>query len=520
MWFPNWPLQRLSSRQPELRRRPLILYQADNRDRLQVVLCSRSAAAAGVSPGMPIAEAKGLLQRQRGRHAPHFEEHQPAADRHALQSLAEWALHFSPLVGLDDADDPAGLLLDISGCDHLFGGERELALRMQQNLKHWGYAPRSAVADTIGAAWALARCAREPLTIVPADRHVEALQPLPVEALRLPVPSVSQFRELDIRTIGQLRELPRASLPSRFGPDVLLRLDQALGLIPEQIQPIHPAEPLAATWSSEEPLDDRHGVSLVLRRLLRRVLQPLASRRHGVLCLECRLDCGGDPMCLSVRLVHATAAFRRLDELLQLQLQRVRIPGPVSSIRVEVTDTAPLEARQEELFETEPQADFGTTTLRRVAHVTHDTKPDQALAQLIERLSSRLGAESVCRPRLVSDPQPEHAGRLVSCLERSQPPLDGDARGCVTTFRPLRLLERPVVVRVVSVFPSGPPIRFEWDRPYAVARSWGPERIATGWWRSGHVERDYYRIETEHGQRFWLFRDAKEGGWYLHGLFD
>ncbi len=480
---------------------------------------------------MPIAEAKGMLQSQRGRHAPHFEQHHPAADRHALQSLAQWSLKFSPLVGLDDENSAEGLLLDTSGCEHLFGGERGLALHMQGNLKHWGYSVRSAVADTIGTAWALARYAPQPLTIVPANRHaatlgchserseespstekkilrsaqddsLDAIYSLPVEALRLSASVVLQLRELDIRSIGQLHDLPRASLPSRFGPDVLLRLDQALGLIPEQIEPIHVAEPPSATWSNDETLDDQRGVSIILKRLLRRVLHQLASRRHGILCLECRLDCGSDLVRFSVRLARATATFSRLDELVQLELERVRISGPVSLIRIEATDTIPLGTQQPELFEAQQQHNQGELT------------------QLIERLSSRLGAEAVCRPHLISDAQPEHASCLLPCIDRGPSPADDDSTACVTTFRPLHLLEWPLAVRVVSVFPAGPPIRFEWDRPYVVSRSWGPERIATGWWRSPHVERDYYRIEAEGGKRFWLFRDIKDGDWYLHGVFD
>jgi len=459
-----------------------------------------------------------MLQRQRGRDAPHFEQHQSATDRHALQSLAEWSLNFSPIVGLDDQDSPEALLLDIAGCDHLFGSERGLALRMQGNLKHWGYTSQLAVADTIGAAWALARYAREPLTIVPAHGrssqddmdhgsgddagNTQSISRLPVEALRLPSQVVLQLRELDIRSIDQLNDLPRPSLPSRFGPDVLLRLDQIRGLVPEQIQPIRPLAPPSATWSSDDPLDDRQGVSIVLRRLLRRILQQLASRGHGIACLQCRLECGDDPVRFSVRLVRASAEFKRLDELLQLELERVPIPGPVSLIHIEAPSTVLLESQQPELFETGQHND------RR------------ELARLVERLSSRLGAEAVCHPRLVADAQPEHASRLVSCIEHSRSPVQDNSNGGATLLRPLRLLERPLAIRVISVFPAGPPIRFEWEQPYVVSQSWGPERIATGWWRSPHVERDYYRIEAEGGQRFWLFRNVREGDWYLHGVFD
>jgi protein ImuB len=480
------------------------LYEIDGRGRLLVAFCSRSAAAEGVTPGMPVAEAKGLLQSRRGDRAPHFEPHQPVADRQALEQLAEWCRQFSPLVGFDDADVPEGLLLDIAGCEHLFDGEQRLAERLQARLRREGYAPRMALADTLGAAWALARYAEKPLTIVPAGCHRELIRPLPVEALRLPAVLTARLLELDLRQIGQLQDLPRSTLPSRFGSEVLLRLDQALGHVPETIHPVRPTEPLVAGWSSEEPLDDRHSLTFVVRELLQRLLRPLAARGEGVLALECRLDCGGETVSLPVRLLGATVSLRRLDELFQLQLQQLRLPGPVSSLQLTATHTALVESRQAELFEREER----------------DARRE--LARLIERLSSRLGAETVCRPQLVADAQPEHASRLVACLnprETREGP-EVETQPAPAQCRPLRLLEQPAAIRVLSIFPEGPPLRFEWDRAYVVAHFWGPERIATGWWRSPHVQRDYYRVETEEGRRFWLFRETQTGDWHLHGVFD
>jgi protein ImuB len=82
------------------------------------------------------------------------------------------------------------------------------------------------------------------------------------------------------------------------------------------------------------------------------------------------------------------------------------------------------------------------------------------------------------------------------------------------------LLNHPCPVAVLSAYPGGSPRRFQCnDRAYLVARSWGPERIETGWWRGRDVRRDYYIVEATSGERFWLFRNLADGSWFLHGEF-
>jgi protein ImuB len=88
-------------------------------------------------------------------------------------------------------------------------------------------------------------------------------------------------------------------------------------------------------------------------------------------------------------------------------------------------------------------------------------------------------------------------------------------------LRPLHLETPPAPLQVLSLAPEGPPLQFRWRGDWRrVARAWGPERIQTGWWRGPYVQRDYYRVETTEGARFWLFRRLTDAAWFLHGIFD
>ena len=518
----------------------------------------------------------------------HCEQHVPSADRAALCALAWWCRRFSPHVGLEETQFPGSLLLDITGCAHLFGGEQGLARQVVRDLESKGFLVWVAIADSLGAAWAVAhygecepakqgeptrlaapphenrekqvqplaekarrkagrgsllakerqtalgtaqdsvrRCrghfqperSRATVSIVAPGEQEKALRRLPVEALRLPAKVIRTLYELDVRSVGELLDLPRAGLPSRFGREIIRRIDQAKGGLVELIVPEEPPEPIEAVWCSEEPLSDGWGIEAVLKRLTGRLVEQLEARREGVLQLFCSLESVGQkPIHFFVGLVRPRASFAHLWELLRLQLAQVSLQTGVSEFRLRASVTAPLETKRRELF-----------TLHK-----NRTEPDQ-LEKLFNRLSNRLGRQAVLRPRLVPDAQPECAVRYEPLVgdgenptsarhapgERKQTPAEHPL--LPSTFfsaRPLRLQRYPVSIVVVSIVPDGPPIRFRWkNHDYLIASSDGPERIETGWWRSLSIHRDYYRVETDRGQRFWLFRNINTTTWFLHGEF-
>jgi protein ImuB len=478
-------------------------------------------------------------------------QHDPEADRKLLQLLAGWCARYSPLVGMEQTDEPSALFFDITGCAHLFGGEEGMAAQVARDSEHAGYFVRIAVADTIGAAWAAVRfnsnssrhtpCAADgtrsvPATIIPPGRQSDLLRELPVAALRLPADVVETLHELGIRQIGQLQSLPRSSLPARFGPSVLERLDQMHGLAQELIVSVPPAEPVEADWSFEEPTADRRAIESILQRLIGEIAEMLVARQEGAQRLVCHLLCAGkEPVCLAIGTLQPTAVATHLCELVRLQLERITLPGEVLTVHVEATASGPLGAQQQEFFD---------------AGINRDGQ--KHLAMLLDRLSSRLGEKAVLCPRLYPDPQPEYASRLETVLNnqgayaprsprrnpkseirnpkrRSSSPAEAGTTNAVPDYqftatiaaRPLCLKPRPVPIEVISVVPDGPPVRFCWQATeHVIKDSWGPERIETGWWRGPHVERDYYRVETATGQRFWLFRQNATGKWFLHGAFE
>ena len=480
---------------------------------------------------MSLAEVTALLgSRSTMLHA---EAHDPRADHQALRDLVRWCQRFSPLVGWQTASSTTSaadserladcLLLEVTGLGALFGGEQVLAERVVEEFQQCSYTVRVAIANTIGAAWAIAHCGwgvKDPSQrgmaasgsirpgpaagawVVPAEAQREVLAALPVEALRLESRQRQLLRQLGLARVEQLWRLDRKDLSSRLGANLLLRLDQALGTAEELIDV--PAAPprFAAQWQSDQPLENRRQVEAVLRQLIQQVAAEVVVREEGVMRLECWLESAGrDPLRLELGMFRPTVEARHMVELMQLQLERLVLPGPVVRIHVTAPLTAPREHRQQQLF----------AEAAREGQVS--------VARLLDRLRSRLGEQAVLRPRPQADAQPERAWRGACSEERVQ-----GSGGRIQGARPLFLFCPALPLHVVAVAPDGPPARFFQQKlsrgPWIpVARCWGPERIETGWWRGRSVRRDYYRIETPTGSRFWIYRQRDSGQWYLHGEF-
>jgi len=444
----------------------------------------------------------------------------PAADLEALRALAAWCQRFGPIVGIEQGGAPECLLLDVTGLAHLFDGEDALAAAVVRQFARRRLAVHVAVADTIGAAWAVthhAACgfAREgklkispsSAFVLPPGQTLPALRPLPIEALRLPEKTVDLLHQLGVCRIDQLEALPREGLSSRFGPELLRRWDQALGRLAEPVPSCPPPPQWRADWSPEQPTGHRKTIEAALKQLIVQVAGQLAASGRGAVRLECRLQCQREGVVpIAVGLFEPTASAEHLFGLVCVQLERLRLRAPVAAICVEASATAPLELRQQELF------DDGDVSRR--GH------PRQ-VASLVDRLSSRLGRQAVVQVRLLPDAQPELAWDgepLVGTRRRrrrKQPPAE-------LPPRPLRLFPRPVPLEATAVVPQGVPLRFALHgRQHQVARSWGPERIETGWWRRRPtVARDYYHVATTTGRRYWLFRRLDDGRWFMHGVFE
>lgn len=447
---------------------------------------------------------------------------------------------------------PSRLLLDVTGIGRLFGGDAPLADGLLRVCRETGCRGCVAIADTLSAAWACVETlGDETAWIVPPGESEQAVREAPLAGLRLPDPTRALLGQLGIERIGQLFALPRDGLAVRFGPLLGRRLDQIAGTAVELIRPYRPLPPVRVERCWDEPTEDREWLVQQTNDMLKELTDQLRRRGEGALQLHGRFDCApGRPLEVRVGLFQPTASPDHLAQLLQLQCERLAWPGPVGRVALAVAHAVRLQPRQGLLFDDPSDAGGADANADR----------ERELGGLIERLSSRLGASAVLQAVPRSDPLPERAFRYEPAVERrgqsgatraKSPRSRGGAgrgeragrteqaaaaggaaqsrdeatrafgepaRG--VGYRPLRLRHPPPALDVLAVAPSGPPAVFQWERrSHRVARHWGPERIETGWWRGGSIRRDYYRVETSEGLRFWLFRDLVSGGWFLHGVF-
>jgi protein ImuB len=425
------------------------------------------------------------------------------ADREALCQRALDGQRFSPLVGLEEGMAPESLLSDVTGCTHLWGGEEPFLQAVRDHWTERGFQIQLALAGTVGTAWAVAHAVRA--AVVPAGGETAALSHLPVSLLRLPISTLERLEALGLRTIGDLLKLPRETLASRFGLILPERLDQALGNRSESFVVERLREPLAVVREWEVPLENRLAVAQLCQEMLRTLLALGDHPGAGIQELEGELRTEVEVVKLQIRLVEPTRDERHLAQLVDLQLERCTWSHGVIGIRWIVLRLGSLALVQRDWF-----ADDGATDVSR------------EVVALVERLSSRLGDDMVLRVDVVPDPQPERAVQLTPWTQAR--PADASAFALSpeqSRCRPFRLLSVPQPIAVVSVVPDGPPIRMTWrTQECRVVRSWGPERIATGWWRAPDVERDYYRAEWEDGTHAWIFRDRRGGRWFLHGFFE
>ena len=441
----------------------------------------------------------------------------PQLDVAARARLADEAEEFSPLIGWIEAELGPCLALEIGSTALWFGGEEALLERLRDWAAQRRLACVVAVADTLGAAWAVAQSAASKddalfhTHIVPPGQAAKALAPLPVEALRLSPPTAQLLREVGLATIGSLLSVPREALAERFAPELLLRLDQALGQTAELFVAarLAPLQEVHRAW--ESGLTDAETVLALWDDLLPKLLTPLAERGRGVARLLAELI--GESRArgrLVVGLLRPTLDRRHLLDLLRLRLESTPLREPLVATRLAVLEEAPLAIQQQVLFaELAPPIE------------------SSAWSSLVERLAGRLGPDHVVRIKPCADHAPERAWTAEACLGgvAEQPSPRGRAVRRIEPHsalpRPTLLLPCPRPIRMVALAPQGRPQRFrDAGRELRVTRSWGPERIETGWWLGASLRRDYYRVQTAAGLCCWVFRDLRTRRWFLHGWFD
>jgi protein ImuB len=483
--------------------RPLVVTgRRGNVERLTAV--DAAAAALGLKPGLALAEA-----RARYPDLAVVAEDQ-ADDRRLLDRMADWCQRYTPLLAVDPPD---GLLLDIAGCAHLYGGEAELLTDLLARMERFGFAARAAVASTIGTAFAAARFGD--VGIVAPGEERTTLSPLPMAALRLPQDTVAALRRVGLKRIGDILDLPRAPLAARFGDDVLRQLARALGTEREPLTPLLPVAAYVAEQPFAEPIAREEDVLHVIARLAARLAPVLERRGEGARCTE-------------LALFRTDGAVRRI---VVSTSRPVRDPSDIRALYVER-----LASLADAL---DPGFGFD---LARLSVVAADPCPpeqiglgeradDADLDRLIDRLSARLGSRRVTRliandshiPEVAAASVPAQAG---VALANGWAAFRRFRNGVALSPRPLRLLAKPEQIEAIATVPDGPPVRFRWRRAFhEIVAADGPERIEGAWWREeAGPARDYFRVEDKAGLRFWVFRaglyrSTAQPQWFLHGTF-
>ncbi|NMJ43935.1 DNA polymerase Y family protein [Roseomonas sp. JC162] len=478
--FPRFSVERL------LRSGPAAVWAQQGAKRV-VVSVNADAEAAGLEVGQALADAQAILPDVA------LAPEDPAGDALALERLALWALRFTPLVGVIGRN---GLMLDITGVEHLFKGEAALREEVLARLARMGLTAITAVAGMAGTALALVHAGWE--GEVPSGQERSTVAPLSLAALNLEPAMISALQGLGLRSVGIVDAQPRPALARRFGTGLVHALDEALGLTARPIIPIRLPPEMAVMRDFVDPVVTREGIEAALADLLAALCRALREAGRGarrILLRAYRVD--GNVQELTIGTGLATRDPQHLARLFKGKLEGLEPDCGFDRLTLEASMTNPLTGMQENL------GTAGRAERR------------EELAQLLDRLSQRL---PVWRLAVRASHWPERAMARMNAFETAE------LSHCwVPRPRPVRLLRRPPFLQVMAQVPDGPPFRIRLGRIWhRVRRAEDAERIEPEWWRDGpnRLARDYYPVELDSGARLWVCRSGPmgpEARWVLHG---
>jgi protein ImuB len=542
LWFPRMGAERLLRQARVTEEQPFAVVQDTGKTQV-ISSLSVSAEGWGLSHGQPLRDALAmcpdLITRLQNRQL----------EARFLASLRRWASKFSPWVA---EEIPNALVIDLTGCAHLFGGELGVIQQVELDCLNLGLSVHIGMADTKGAAWALARYAGQPLGLsrtgdaidqeAPATRSravkrrnwerggqpprlqssqggfariaapgftQQALAPLPVAALRLEDHVITSLNRLGLRRVENLMDQPRAAIARRFGKGTIYRMDQALGVAPEPISPAKQSLHLACRLTLPEPIGLIEDMLAALDKLLPRLAASLTAKGRGVRRLRLEAYRTDQTMqSVEVGLARPSADMALIRQLLVIKLEDIKVEFGIDVLRVVAAQTEPIYAHQHK-----GKIKAGPAVAARLSQNTE-------LDDLIGKLGARIGLEAITRLHPGDSHIPEKASQVLAAAW-SMPQMDWPI---VLRARPLIYFQpEPIVAAEVPKVP----LHFKWrGQSHELQSAQGPERIAPEWWlaerawRSG--TRDYWRVVTKSGDRLWLYfahGGAISGGWFCHGRF-
>ena len=491
IWFPYLKTDWFSIRQPHLRNIPFVLVIPDHGRKL-ISAANEKANAQSIFPEMVAADAKAIF--------PNLEVINDNKDlpERLLKRIAEWCIRFSPSVAINGEE---GLFLDATGCTHLWGGDTIYINEIYDRFKKYGYSVRVAIADTIGTAWALSRFGKENL-IVESRKQSTALLSLPTAALRLDVDTVERLDKLGLRLVKDFIAMPRAALRRRFGDQIIKRINQALGLEEEFIHPVHPPVPYEERLCCLEPIVNANGIEIALQSLLDNLCKRLKQEGKGIrtAILKCyRID--GKTEQIEIGTIRASHHVEHLFRLFELKIDSIEPGFGIELFVLEAKKVEEHSPLQEKIWN-------NSVGLK-----------DERISELLDRLSNKIGIRSIRRYLPDEHYWPERSVKSALSLDE-----DATTKWKVDRPRPLQILSKPEPIQVTAPIPDYPPMNFRlFGKLHTITKADGPERIEQEWWIEEGQHRDYYYVEDEDGNRYWLFRlghyEDKKYQWFLQGYF-
>lgn len=492
IWFRYLKTDWWIRRRPMLHDKPFVLASPDH-GRMVITAANRLAEKQGIDINMVVADARALI--------PSLEvlDDQPETSARLLNALAEWCIRYTPAVAIDPPD---GLLLDATGCAHLWGGERSYITAIHKRFKDFGYDISIALADTVGTAWAVARFGSNDSIIESGQQHT-ALLSLPPACLRIEASATERLEKLGLRQISQLISMPRSALRRRFDAQMLQRLDQALGYEEEMIKPVQPIEPYQERLPCLEPIVTATGIEIALQRLLEALCNRLQHEQKGLrtaLFKGYRMD--GKIEQIEIGTNRPSCNPKHLFKLFEVKIESIEPAPGIEVFTLEALKVEDLPTVQQQLWGNKMDLD------------------NVELSELLDRIAGKIGAYNIHRYMPAHHYWPERSFKEASSLNEAI-----QATWKVDRPRPLQLLSRPERIEVTAPIPDYPPMLFRYkDKLHKVMKADGPERIEAEWWLQDGQHRDYYSVEDEDGHRYWLFRSghydaAKSYQWFIHGFF-
>ncbi len=490
IWFPHLVTDWMLRRQPELKEIPFALVLKEGAKRV-VKAINVVAQQKGISVGMVVADCKALIPELQ------IFDYNPKQPVKLLTALAEWCIRYTPFISIDLPDM---LMLDASGCTHLWGGEEKYLEDIQQRFKNFGYHIKPGMADTIGAAWAIAKYGNN-VTVVAPGKEIEAISLLPPSALRLESVALDRLSKLGLKTIGSFIKMPTTALRRRFGQHLLKRIAQTLGEEMEIMDPVIPVVPYQERLPSLEPIRTAEGIEIAIKTLLEIMCLRLQQESKGL--RKCELRCYRMDGVVEKIHIGTSKPSRNTLHLFKLFENKIIQIEPDLGIELFV-----LEASIVEELQNTQDALWAISSAK-----------ESAIAELLDRLAGRTGEQAIHRYLPDEHYWPERSFKIATSLNEKP-----TTEWRTDLPRPLHILPVPELIQVSVPLPDYPPLLFIYKKKrHSIMKADGPERIEQEWWIQDGLYRDYYCVEDEQGARYWLFRsgDYNSGDpkWFLHGFF-